>query len=139
MPQQVAAAALSPLESIVAQVNDLLNASNLLMWDASVMMPASTGAQTAHSSQTATLKGIAQQLLLALVARRPRRGRRGQPPRRPVRGGPDVVRGAAAGAVRVVVLPRAPEEPEAPGVDEAGRGLPRWPLGAGGEQLPGRT
>lgn len=65
MPQQVAAAALSPLESIVAQVNDLLNASNLLMWDASVMMPASTGAQTAHSSQTATLKGIAQQLLLA--------------------------------------------------------------------------
>ena len=43
----------------------VLNAVNLLMWDQNVMMPGSAGAATAHAAQTATLKGLAQQMLLS--------------------------------------------------------------------------
>jgi carboxypeptidase Taq len=49
----------------VAKINDVLNAVNLLMWDQNVMMPGSPGAASAHAAQTATLKGMAQQLLLS--------------------------------------------------------------------------
>ena len=49
----------------MAKINDVLNAVNLLMWDQNVMMPGSAGAATAHAAQTATLKGLAQQMLLS--------------------------------------------------------------------------
>ena len=59
------ATAMAPLDHAVAKMNDLLNAVNLIMWDQNVMMPTSAGAAAAHSAQTATLKELAQQLLLS--------------------------------------------------------------------------
>ena len=57
------ASSLSLLNERVATINDVLNASSVLVWDSRTMMP-SGGAQT-RGQQIATLTGVALDMLLS--------------------------------------------------------------------------
>jgi carboxypeptidase Taq len=53
------------LVEVVQRINDVLNAVNLLNWDSGVMIPSGRGAASSRSTQVATLKGLAHELLLS--------------------------------------------------------------------------